>query len=593
MRIKKQHSSIAWLVIAVLCCMLHTVSADTFGLFTYTDNGTSITITGYPSEESGAVNIPPTIVGKPVTQIGPYAFSDCIRLTSITLPASVTSIGVCAFSRCSGLTTITVDSLNAKYSSLGGVLFDKNQTALIQCPGSKTDAFTIPASVTSIGDYAFVECTGLTSITIPASVTSIGSGAFESCGGLTSITIPASVTGIGDYAFSGCTGLISITIPASVTSIGTYAFDWCLGLTSITIPASVTSIGDYAFSMCVGLTSITIPASVTSIGDYVFMYCTGLTNVTISASVTSIGVNAFFGCMELTSITVDSLNAKYSSLGGVLFDKNQTLLIQCPSGKTGAVTIPTSVTSIGDYAFFFCTGLTSITIPVSVTSIGSGAFESCGGLTSIALPAGVTSIGDYAFYSCTGLTSVTISYSATSLGNEAFFLCTNLTSAFFTGHAPSMGGSVFDSAATGFTVYYFNDKSGFTSPTWQGYAAVNMGNSTPAATWLLSNNLPYNADLQTDPNGDGVSLLMAYALNLDPKQNLGGSMPKPVMAGNQMSLTFYAGSAGVSYLVQSSTDLQTWSATGVSLSAPDANNFRTATVNQNGPKKFLRIVAGY
>ena len=290
----------------------------------------------------------------------------------------------------------------------------------------------------------------------------------------------------------------------------------------------------------------------------------------IPASVTSIDTSAFIYCPSLTSINVDPLNNSYCSLDGYLFNRSQTVLVRCPAGKTGSVTIPNTVITLGSNSFYNCSGLTSITIPNSITSVSTSAFCFCGGLTSITIPASISNIGDSAFYSCT-----------------------NLKSAYFFGRPPSNSIGVFDSAATGFTVYYFNDKTGFTSPTWQGYAAVNMGNSTPAATWLLANNLPYNADLQSDPNGDGVSLLMAYALNLDPKQNLSGSMPKPVIAGNQMSLKFYAGSAGVTYSVQSSTNLQTWSTTGVTLSNPDANNFRTATVNQSGPKRFLRIVAGY
>jgi|GEM_PF-1232434 len=551
----------------------------TYTPFSYSSVGGNVTITGY-SYNGATFSCPLSIYGMPVTSIGNNAFQNC-NIRSITIPSTVTSIGSGAFQNCTGLTSITIPS---------SITSIKDNT-FSDC--RNLQSITIPASVTSIGDYAFYACTGLTSITIPASVISVGSGAFEDCMGLTSITIPASVTDIGDYAFSGCMGLTNITIPAGVISIGDYAFDSCVGLTSITISASVISIGSGAFEDCMGLASITIPASVTDIGDYAFSGCMGLTNITIPASVISIGDSAFDGCTELTSITVDSLNAKYSSLGGVLFDKNQTLLIRCPSGKTGAVTIPASVTGIGNYAFSGCMGLTSITIPASVTSIGFCAFENCCGLTSIALPAGVTSIGDYAFSSCAYLTSIIIPSSVTSIGGCAFYNCTMMTSAFFTGNAPSMGIGVFDPADSDFTVYYFNDKSGFTSPSWQGYTAVNMGNSTPAATWLLVNNLPYNADLRSDPNGDGVSLLMAYALNLDPKQNLSGSMPKPVIAGNQMSLSFYAGSAGVTYSVQSSTDLQTWSTTGVTLSNPDANYFRTATVNQSGPKRFLRIVAGY
>jgi hypothetical protein len=212
----------------------------------------------------------------------------------------------------------------------------------------------------------------------------------------------------------------------------------------------------------------------------------------------------------------------------------------------------------------------------------------------VTIPASVTSIGSGAFYGCSGLTSVTIPASVTSIGDGAFDGCSELTSAVFLGNAPSRDwGGGFDLAASGFTVYFFNGKTGFTSPTWRGYPAVNMGNPSTVAPWLLANGFAYNANILTDPNSDGVNLLMAYALNLNPKSNLAGSMPRPVCAANQMSLTFYAGSEGVTYKVEASTDLQNWSATGVTLSDPDAANLRTATVDLNNPSRFMRLVVSH
>ena len=199
-----------------------------------------------------------------------------------------------------------------------------------------------------LGDFAFAECSGLTSLTLPSSVTSIGDGVFSGCRGLTSLTIPSGVTSIGDYAFSGCSGLTSLTIPSGVTSIGDLTFNGCSGLTSLTIPSGVTSIGDMAFEGCRGLTSMTIPSSVTSIGNYAFIGCSGLTSLTLPSSVTSIGDGVFIGCSGLTSMT-----------------------------------IPSSVTSIGESAFRDCSGLTSLTLPSSVTSISNRAFYGCSGLTSI------------------------------------------------------------------------------------------------------------------------------------------------------------------------------------------------------------------
>ena len=184
--------------------------------------------------------------------------------------------------------------------------------------------------VTSIGDLAFKDCSGLTSVTIPNSVTRIGYNAFYDCSGLTSVTIPNSVTSIDKEAFYGCSGLTSVTIGNSVTSIDKEAFFGCSGLTSVTIGNSVTTIGDYAFYKCSGLTSVTIPNSVTSIGNNAFSYCSGLTSVTIGNSVTSIGNNAFSYCSGLTSIVCLAINppsCKYSD--GVPYE---SCILSVPEG---------------------------------------------------------------------------------------------------------------------------------------------------------------------------------------------------------------------------------------------------------------------
>jgi hypothetical protein len=185
-----------------------------------------------------------------VTSIGDSAFEDCIELTSVTIPSSVTSIGEFAFSYCLKLTSIEIDTSNQHYSSEDGVLLNKDKSKLIQYPSGNTrTSYTIPTSVTIIGDYAFEECTGLTSVTIPSSITSIGSYAFYGCTGLTSLIIPTSITSIGGYAFAGCTGLTSMTIPSTVASIGKSAFVCCTGLTSITNQYYGNQIiGDYAFN---------------------------------------------------------------------------------------------------------------------------------------------------------------------------------------------------------------------------------------------------------------------------------------------------------------------------------------------------------
>ena len=326
---------------------------------------------------------------------------------------------------------------------------------------------SVTYSVTSIGDYAFYDCTGLTSVAIPNSVTSIGSSAFEDCTSLTSVTIPNSVTSIGNWAFYYCSGLTSVTIPNSVTSIGNWAFNGCSGLTSVTIPNNVTSIGNGAFAgcsnltspvynahvfaympptfsgeftipsgivsiagaafyKCSGLTFIEIPNSVTSIGASAFSKCSGLTSLTIPNSVTSIGGEAFRDCSVLNSIIVENGNSVYDSrndCNAIIETVSNTLIAGCEN-----TIIPDDITKVEEYAFSTCNGLTSVTIPNSVTDIGNWAFSYCGSLNSVTIGSSVTSIGARTFYNCTGLTSVTINSDAVT--NQAYTSSSNISTIF-------------------------------------------------------------------------------------------------------------------------------------------------------------------
>ncbi len=270
-------------------------------------------------------------------------------------------------------------------------------------------AVTIPNTVTTFEQDAFIYCTGLTTVDIPNSVITIGRGAFYQCTGLTDVTIGNSVTLIDRDAFSGCTGLISIDIPNSVDTIGQEAFYGCSSLTSAIIGNSVTFIDRDAFIYCSGLTSIDIPNSVITIGRGAFYQCTGLTDVTIGNSVTLIDRDAFKGCTNLTSID-----------------------------------IPNSVITIGRGAFHQCSGLTDVTIGNSVTLIDRDAFSECASLDSIVIPNSVQTIGSYAFYRCSSLTSAIIGDSVTLIDINAFRNCSNLRTVEFGESLITIGESAFD-----------------------------------------------------------------------------------------------------------------------------------------------------
>jgi hypothetical protein len=527
--------------------------------FTFTTNDGAITITGYTGTNT-VVTTPSTTNGLPVTSIGDNAFGGCTSLTNVTIPDNVTNIGRYVFGGCISLISITVDTNNPSYSSVSGVLFNKSQTVIIAYPEGLSGSYTVPNGVTSIGDFAFAQCTSLTNVTIPDSITSIGDYAFFYCTSLTNVTIPNSVTSIGGWAFDGCRSLTSVTIPNSVTTIGDNAFGYCASLTNVTISDSVTNIGVFAFTDCTSLTSITvdtnnpsyssaagilfnkswtaliaypgglsgsyiIPDTVTSIRDFAFGYCASLTNVTIPNSVTNIGGYAFYDCYNLTSVTIGN---GVTSIRDFAFGYCISLT---------SVTIPDSVTNIGNGAFVDCTRLVSITvdtnnpsyssvagvllnksqtvliaypdglsrsytIPNCVTSIGDAAFIGCASLTNVTIPNSVTTIGDNAFSGCGTLTSVTIPNSVTSIGDWAFSYCPSLTTAYFSGNAPSGDNTVF-LGETG-TVYYLPGTTGWSS-TFGGW---------PTAPWYQPQPRILGSGNGLGATTNGFSFTISWATNV-------------------------------------------------------------------------------
>ncbi|GHS85454.1 hypothetical protein FACS1894201_05160 [Bacteroidia bacterium] len=441
-----------------------------------------------------------------VTSIGDQAFQNCSGLTSVTIGNSVTSIRSYTFSGCSGLTTFNVGSGNIRYSSENGVVYSKAKDTIVAYPTGKTGAFTIPNSVTSIGDQAFYSCIGLTSVEIPNSVTSIGSSAFSGCSGLTSVEIPNSVTSIGNYAFSGCNGLSTVNYNAknipNFSSASNSPFYNTISI--VNIGDSVQTLPNYVFSGCSNLlivkTTCTTPQIISSTAfpadlsnRFLFVPETAIDtykaanvwkNFGTIVKPDTVAISWNIGTPNATDVKAEYEIATHTlTISGTGAMKDYTYESSAPWRYLPIKTaiIQSGVTSIGSSAFSGCSGLTSVTIPNSVTSIGSSAFSGCSGLTSVTIPNSVTSIGDWAFQNCSGLTSVTIGNSVTSIGSLAFSGCSGLTSVTIPNSVTSIGSYAFYNCI-GLTTVNFNADScaSFSSNVWYNdtnIVTVNIGNN--------------------------------------------------------------------------------------------------------------------
>lgn len=354
-------------------------------------------------------------------------YANRAMISRVVLSSGLTSIGNYAFYECTKLTSVTIPG---SVTAIGSSAFQK-------CSALKS--VFIPTGVTSIKDSAFYDCSALTSVSIPQGVSSIAYSTFNGCAALTTVSIPTSVTSIENSAFSGCSSLVSISLPGSTTAIGRSAFYNCSSLESLSIPQGVTSIEGYTFYGCTSLRQVSIPDGVTSIGDRAFCNCSALESISIPDRVNTIEAHAFSGCASLKEVTIPK---GVTTIPVGLFSGCAALeSVSIPDGVVSiessafygcaaltSVNIPQDVVSIGSHAFYNCSSLAAISIPDSVTSIGSYAFRNCSSLQSLSIPQGVAAIQDSTFYGCSSLVSVSIPDSVAAIGEYAFYNCTALES---------------------------------------------------------------------------------------------------------------------------------------------------------------------
>ena len=457
------------------------------------------------------------VIPDSVTTIGDNSFKDCTELETVTIGKGCTSVTASAFTADFNLVKFDVSEDNESYTSVDGVLYNKEKTAVVCYPKSLSGEYVIPDTVTSIEKAAFENCNKLTKVTIGSGVETVNPYAFNKCnslatvvfknsdtvnkkicerafyycGSLTEVDFGNAVTSIGDYAFTVCSKIKSLEFPDSLTSIGQFAFSpytdgtggtykesnlesvkFGTGLKTIGNYAfyddrkiskleftdKLTSIGSYAFYNCGNLQSIAIPDNVTKIDNNTFENCSSLKSVSIGKSCTTISATAFNNATALEKITVSAYNEKYSSVDGALLNKEKTSIILYPKSKSGEFVIPDTVTSIADRAFSSCSNLTKITIGANVESVGDYAFNECNVLTEVVFKDSTIKkkvIGDYAFYNCQALSNVDFGNAVTSIGNFAFMIDKSLESIEFPDSLESIGSCAFSCYDYGTTGSYF------------------------------------------------------------------------------------------------------------------------------------------
>ncbi len=387
-----------------------------------------------------------------LTTIGNYAFYDCDKITSVTIPATVETIGSYAFYSCNDLATVDFSNADA-LTTIGSYAF-------YDC--DKITSVTIPATVETIGQYAFYDCSNLATVDFSNAdaLTTIGSYSFYNCDKITSVTIPAAVETIGQDAFYSCSNLASVDFSnaAALTTIGYQTFFDCDKIEAIDLSDATAfkTISTQAFYSCDNLAEVTLPDGLETINGEAFNYCGKLVELTVPASVTSIGSSAFANGVKnlLYNGSAGSATDKWGAMarngvidGDFVYGNQEKTIIVKYVGEGSDVEIPAQVTEIANYAFQSNGNLKTVDLSkaTGLTTIGNYAFAYCSNLTGVTFPASVETIGDYAFYNCYNLATADLSNCAslTTIGNGAFYDCDKIASVTIPASVETIGSQAF------------------------------------------------------------------------------------------------------------------------------------------------------
>ena len=363
-----------------------------------------------------------------VTTIADGSFTDCTGLESVTIGKGCTSVTASAFTRNVNLVKFDVSEDNESYTSVDGVLYNKEKTAVVCYPKSLSGEYVIPDTVTSIEKAAFENCNKLTKITIGSGVETVNPYAFNQCNLLATVVFKDSDTAnkkICERVFYYCGSLTEVDFGNAVTSIGDYAFTICSKIKSLEFPDSLTSIGQFAFSPYTdrtggtykesNLESVKFGTGLKTIGNYAFYDDRKISKLEFTGdNLTSIGSYAFYDNLALEELNLSGDNV---SIGDNAFNN-------CNKLKT--VNLKSGIKSIGSYAFRDCTVLDDIKLCSELETIGAYAFYNCGNLQSIEIPDNVTKIDNNTFENCSSLKSVSIGKSCTTISATAFNNATKL-----------------------------------------------------------------------------------------------------------------------------------------------------------------------